>query len=216
MSPGSTDLAVVPTSHFESNDSNYYNKISDKASVTENAWNNDIEVDGDYTMVATAKDFSILIEDRSSAKKARNSALDYIVTHTNLGTTFDSVLVVDGAYRYSDFQGSAFLGDDSSGGLAAGSGKYTSHDNRFVALVGSNMSTGLEAHEVGHLYDGDHGEHRNYGLAEFTIMGNPGDTTCKGNETSDTRVRTDVFHSCATNSIRNYLDYWGSNGISFG
>jgi len=196
-----TECAVIATQKFKDEDTYWSDKCDEKASVTQTAWNEYIEDSNeDYTMSCGHRDdLTVVIDDRSSIEAARDSAQQYVQNELGLSDTYDAVLAVDGTHSYDNYDGYAYTGNCSKDKKCAGS------TDRYTAIVGSNSSTGLEAHEISHLYGGKHNEHRNWGTNEYTIMGNPGDDTCKGNSTQYRARRAD-YHDCAISTIRGYID----------
>lgn len=201
MSVPYTECAVIATQKFKNEDIEWHSKCDRKAYVTQTAWNEYIEdSSGNYTMSCGHRDdYTRVIDDRSSAEAARNSAQEYVQNQTNLTDVYDAVLAVDGTHNYENFDGYAYTGDCSENKKCAGG------TDKCTAIVGENSSTGLEAHEISHLYGGKHNTHRNWGTSEYTIMGNPGDDTCNGNSTQ-WRARRADYHDCAINGIRSYID----------
>lgn len=201
-----TECAVIATQKFKNEDTNWADDCDKKASVTQTAWNDYIEdSNGDYTMACShLQDETIVIDDRTSIQAARDSAQQYVQNQTDLMDIYDAFLAVDGSHTYDNYDGYAYTGNCSTGKKCAGS------TDKCTAIVGYNTSTGLEAHEISHLYGGKHHEHRNWGTSEYTIMGNPGQDTCKGNSTQY-RVRRADYHDCAISTIRGYIDCFSSS-----
>jgi len=149
----------------------------------------------------------VSIDDRSSAKAARDSAQEYVGNNLDrLRDRDDAVLVVDEDAEYgSSENGYAFGGEKHN--KAAGS------DDRMTCIVGDHISSGLYLHEVCHLYGGEHYHHDLWGSWEYTVMGNPYDERCSGGSNSyKYKARTREFNQCAVEAIRDYMDYWHSNG----
>lgn len=157
----------------------------------------------DYTPVDLSDTY---IGNPSSVGEALDAAQTWILwNEPDKLDTWDAILVRDDR-SFSNPSGRAPLGAPTAlnGGenFAAGSSS-----TECVAYCTNSFSSHLEAHEVGHMYGGNHDRHARYGWWEHTVMGNSGQPTCAGT-TSDGRTRTDVWNGCVYSDIHTYMDYW--------
>lgn len=208
-----TQVLVIPTSRYKSNHTE--NNLEDHATPVQTVWNDEIEdSSGNYSLY-THTDFSkeINLEGSrgSSACETHQTVEDKVHNkYPNLGE-WDAVLVLDhwGSFSKSD-------------GCAPNPGSGSDSKNQVAGQTDGTPSVGyidtynndspLISHELGHMYDGDHNEHRPWGTSEYTTMGNPGAPNCDGGTTSEYRIRRHTWIDCSTSSIRNYIDYWYDKG----
>lgn len=198
MSP-STDVIVVATKSYDDAGRILYSVALD----IESTWNNDIP----NSMSVSTSNVTLDISDYnpSDANDAHDAAQEEIMkNYSYLVSNWDAVLVRDNR-NYSSPSGVAPPGypnkTNSSTAFAAGS-----NTQRCIAYCTDSFSSHLEAHEVGHMYGGDHDRHEHYGLWEHTVMGNSGDPTCSGG--SATKTRTNEWSNCSVSDIEKYMNYW--------
>lgn len=201
-----TQIAVATSKEYPATNT----FMEDKSTFIQNTWNDYIR-DGDstgdpYNMYTHLIDSKIKIPDRTDVFQARDSAQTWI--EQNMSSLADKY---DGVYIYDDY-GYDTLPADGAAYIGKMDNRAASSSDRFVAIEGANNSTGLGPHEVTHLYNGLHKHHETWGWAEYTIMGNPGDTQCDGETTSDDRFRRGDYHHCVVDMVRKYIDYWHDKG----
>lgn len=199
-------VAVMPTEYFKQN-SNKTHFYAFGTQVKE-CWNNSVKnSQGDYEMnIYDIWNKPVKVPDPSgSACNALGGVRKEVSSKYPLTAEgYDCILVVD--YRtYTPSAGCAYIGtagDDDEDG-----------DGEFynIAFVGESDSSGLNAQEVGHVFNARHDDHELWGWAEYTAMGNDGDTQCSGGSTPSWKYRRNIYHDCScnnctVNTIRTYCD----------
>lgn len=203
----STNTVVVATKSFD----DAGRSTTAIANDIESTWNNNHKYQ--MTVDTTYHVIDISGYNHSSAGDALTASKNEIMSsHAALPVSFDAILVRDNR-DYSNPSGVATSGYPNATKdheqYAAGSS-----DRSCIGYCTDAWSSHLEAHEVGHMYGGDHDRHMTYGYLEHTVMGNSGDPTCIGGNSSN-RTRTNVWSVCSESDIETYMEYWNSKNGAF-
>ncbi|MFC6734522.1 hypothetical protein [Haladaptatus sp. DYSN1] len=207
-----TTVLVLPTQRYK-NDGYSSNNLASAASYIQDNWNDYIETSsGTYRMNATS-DYSSTVDigSPSSVDEALTASQEEVASsYPSVLSNYDAILVEDSRNYAGNTAGKASgvggptVADDDYYKLCAGS----TLKDRCVAYCSYTLSNHLETHEVGHLYGGRHRRHEIWGVFEHTVMGNSGNPTCSGGDSTD-RTRRGDFNGCSVDDIRYYMDYWG-------
>ncbi|ADQ66291.1 hypothetical protein GL213_03450 [Halogeometricum borinquense] len=197
----STVAAILPTHQFKQNESS--SLLNNRADAISNAWETDIEdSSGDYSLRTHThwdKPVSISSDD---AGTARQEAAEYVHNNYSFSSKYDSILVIHDEKWNDNVTGMAPIPptDGDSDEIAAGNNPQPVA----IATTGTLIAA-ADTHEMGHMYSARHSDHENWGVAEFTVMGNPSSTTCNGNDHTF-RTRKNRFSDCDITPIRDYMD----------
>ena len=198
-----THAKFVATDYNKDNNSNSKIKddLEDYASYTKKHWANNIEDGSDeYKMYEYADIYYSIQADSDpygepdTIKEALVNCRDYISNHTRLFDYYDCVIVDDD--RNFDPHGIAYIG--TAGGTSA------------VGYIDSSGDNYAAAHELGHVYNGDHGDDSDdrstFESTEFhrSILGCYGCVDC--NDSTSYTSRGDWYADCTVDAVRSYID----------
>lgn len=206
----STNIIYVPTV-----ENNHHGDAEDKMNMSENTWNEEISINGDYDATfefAWDKEVDLSGHNINTLNDGYQAAKEEIKNqYFTLTYEYDAILVFDersvsGGAGLAPVGGPTKVRDDKQkqAGSNGGNIAYRSH----------NLSGAIDLHEILHMYGGIHRRHDTNGWVEHTAIGNSGTKTCSGG-TSDFCTRTRVINGCTEGDVRHYMDYWHDEDLTF-
>lgn len=171
--------------------------LSAHQSAIQNTWNNNVYENGEYGCFVEIDDSTnISVNNPGTMDELLDQVRQSSKVQNILDGYVDSVLVLDDR-DYPEYTGYAYIG--------------TAGSSYGVGTVASDGGKQTSTHELGHIYNADHGDTKdkrstfeNFGWYDYTVLGVGGAYSCNDNKVASVRELT--YSNCTVNTIRNYID----------